>query len=545
MIPPDTTHPPSEPTPSVWIRKRAILEAISASALLTATEAAVLRQIEEHMDNRTREAFPGIDLLAWELKLDARTVERALASAKAKKWLKWRPRASVYRTNVYQITPVAGDARPKPSERFGLVPPSSSSQHGRPELPTLPDPTPGSNPGGALALPILDPRSPDPTPPYLLRGSTDPIPTTTPTRAPEPARVRESKPETSPPPPPPPTDPSPGTTARPNARRSVSTPIELVDATDCAAVERMIRSYSIFVRAEAADTIAKPGTLGRIADDFASRVISTGVPSAIACEAVSSSARNLDADALTRAEPPQMISVARCLRKHFDVAVNSWKSRPATAPSASAPRPSSPGGGASPHTPARPLPGAPVAPASEDAATVLRLFGDAWTAAVREPYSASRADGNAAERFAAEARDKVAAAPPGAFTVEAYVRHCLAIAFADQSLARKRFPLALIVANLGTYSVPRARPAAPPPPPAHEEPHAPRPVQPTPEEMAQMRAEADAKALRGDFRRVVRRVVQDGPKPPPLPRAPAPAPIALPDFEGDSIASILAERDPR
>lgn len=536
------TTPDSTPPPSSWIVKRRVLAAISASALLSATEAAVLRQIEEHTDNITRDAYPGIDLLAWELKMDARTVERAIVSAKKKGWLRWRPRASAYGTNVYRITPVDGDTRPKPSERRGEAP-ASSSRGGRPELPTLPDPdrAPGSTTPDPVTLPILDPSPPDPVPGNLLRGTTDPIPTTTPTRAPEHARTRESKPETQPPPPPPPTDPSPGTTGRPGVRLAAPSPIELVDATDCAAVLRMIRSYPIFVRAAAADTIAKPGTLGRIADDFASRVIATGVPSAIACEAVSSSARRLESDALTQNEPPQMITVARVLRKHFDVAVTGWKSRPQAAPAPSPSRPSSPGGAAPPpHTPARPTPGAPAAPPSEDGAMVLRLFGVAWTTAVREPYSASRADANAAERFAAEARDKAVAAHD-AFTAEGYVRHCLAIAFADQSLARKRFPLALIVASLGTYSVPRGRPAPPPPPPAHEDPHGVRPVQPTPAEMAQMRAEAEAKAKRGDFARVVRRVVKDGPKPPPLPPFAAPVLAPMPDHDGDSIASILAE----
>lgn len=121
---------PTSPAPTA-IGYFATMRAIRSSARLTSTERLVLLMIAGHTDNATGEACPGIPKLAAECRLTTRTIERTIAALVAAGWLVRDSAASRWGTNVYRVTPVAGDVRPTSPRRYGRpfdrVPPDTGS----------------------------------------------------------------------------------------------------------------------------------------------------------------------------------------------------------------------------------------------------------------------------------------------------------------------------------------------------------------------------------------------------------------------------------
>ena len=87
------------------------MRAIRRSAMLTSSERLVLLIIEEHADNVTGFAYPGVALIVRETALSKRTVLSAIHSAADKGWLRIMPGKSPLdpRGNGYRLTPVQGD----------------------------------------------------------------------------------------------------------------------------------------------------------------------------------------------------------------------------------------------------------------------------------------------------------------------------------------------------------------------------------------------------------------------------------------------------
>ena len=96
------------------------MRAILRSAALSANEKLVLFAIEQHADNVTGFAYPGIARLALETALSDRGVRNAIRGAAEKGWLHVMPGKSPLdpRGNAYRVTPVTADslAFPLPDE---------------------------------------------------------------------------------------------------------------------------------------------------------------------------------------------------------------------------------------------------------------------------------------------------------------------------------------------------------------------------------------------------------------------------------------------
>lgn len=87
------------------------MKAVLRSPALSANEKLVLLAIENHADNVTGFAYPGIARLALETSLSDRGVRNAIRGAAEKGWLCVMPGKSPLdaRGNAYKVTPVAAD----------------------------------------------------------------------------------------------------------------------------------------------------------------------------------------------------------------------------------------------------------------------------------------------------------------------------------------------------------------------------------------------------------------------------------------------------
>jgi len=90
-----------------------VVRAIRGSKMLTQTEKHLLHVIESYADNATGEACPGTQRLAADMAVTPRTVERLVRRGRGVHWLACESGASKYGTNIYRVTPVAGDVRPE------------------------------------------------------------------------------------------------------------------------------------------------------------------------------------------------------------------------------------------------------------------------------------------------------------------------------------------------------------------------------------------------------------------------------------------------